>query len=204
MSSSGWKSRFLSTERGAKMRIVTKCLVLVASAVVLSVLAVSQVHASCTGGNRISYRAAECLDARWKNTSYIFGSSFAAQNRCSDYGKVVAKIDLKAGKDKTWHLRDGNPRSGESHSKVRWIHCCRDLSKLCNYSDVVTSVSCMTEFNKSSAADSCTLRLDPNANGKNCNFFLRCGGDETVIAREEYLNVHELELCSSGSVQTEC
>ena len=185
------------------MRIVTKCLVLVMWALVLSVLAVSQVDASCTGGNRISFRSAECLAADWENTDYFFGSSFAARNLCPDYGTVVAKIDLKSASDKTWHLRDGNTRSGESHGKVRWIHCCRDLSELCNYSDVVTSASCRTEFNKSTAANSCTLALDPAASGKNCNFVLRCG-DSTVVASEGYLNVHELGRCSSGSVQTAC
>lgn len=189
--------------REAEMRIVRKCLVLMMGALVLSVLAVSQVHASCTGSDRISFRDAQCLAANWKNTNYIFGSSFAARNLCPDYGKVVAKIDLKNANDKTWHLRDGETRSGESHGKVRGIHCCRDLGKLCNYSDVVTSGSCMTEFNKSTAADSCTLRLDPDPNGKNCNFVLQCG-DSTVFAREEYPNVHELELCPSGSVQREC
>lgn len=185
------------------MRNVTKCLVCVASVLVLSVLAVSQVDASCTGSNRISYRAAQCLDADWENTDYFFGSSFWVRNECTAYGRVVAKIDLKNANDKTWTLDTGDRRSGESHAKVSGIYCCRDRSTLCNYSDVVTSGSCMTEFNKSPAADSCTLRLDPAANGKNCNFVLQCG-DSTVIAREEYLNVHHLERCSSGSVQTGC
>ena len=185
------------------MRTVMRCLVLVASFMVLSVLAASQVDAACTGGNRISYRSAECLDADWENTGYMFGSSFSARNRCAAYGRVVAKIDLKSANDKTWYLDNGDKRSGESHAKVRWIHCCRDLGTLCSYSDVVTSDSCRTEYDKSAAADSCALRLDPTANGKNCNFVLQCG-DSTVIAREEYLNVHHLELCSSGSVQTGC
>lgn len=203
MNSSGWKSRCLSTERGTEVRIVTKCLVSVMWALVLSVLAVSQVDAACTGGNRISHGAAECLEAGWNNTQYMFGSAFTVRNMCPAYGKVVAKIDLKSSADKTWHLENGDSRSGESFAKVRGINCCRDLGKLCNYSDVVTSGSCRTEFNKSTAANSCTLRLDPAANGKNCNFILQCG-DSIVIASEEYLDVHDLGLCSSGSVLTAC
>ena len=194
---------FSIDRKGAEVRIVTKCLISVTWAVVLSVLAVSQVDASCTGGNRISHRAAECLDAEWDNGKYMFGSAFTVRNMCPVYGKVVAKIDLKGRADKTWHLGNGDSRTGESFAKVRWIHCCRDLGELCNYSDVVTSGSCRTEYNKSTAANSCTLRLDPTANGKNCNFILQCD-DSIVVASEEYLDVHDLGYCSSGSVLTAC
>ena len=97
-------------------------------------------HASCTGDDRLGLSEAACLlgghlndcDSAIFNQCISWSSSYWAQSRCSARGTVVAKIDIAGGTDETWHLNDGDKRSGsKSDKKTRGVYCCDDLG-LCN------------------------------------------------------------------------
>ena len=79
-----------------------------------------------------------------------------SQNMCPEYGKVVAKVDLKSAMDRTLHLNDGSQRDGSTIHRIRGISCCSDIGELCNRSDIVTDAGCVAQFNRvSSAAWTC-------------------------------------------------
>ncbi len=95
-------------------------------------------HASCSEINRISESVSGCMESGFDNRckSQIFGqclswsSTFWAEaasecTRGSD--KVVVKVDIAGGTDKTWHLYDDTQRSGSASKKVRGVFCCSDL-----------------------------------------------------------------------------
>ena len=71
-------------------------------------------EASCSTGNRVDHRDAECLSAWWKNRGLLKKSPYHVRNMCPEYGKVVAKVDLRSATDRTIHLTDGLPRDGDS------------------------------------------------------------------------------------------
>ena len=161
---------------GRAMRLVLMSVVSLA----VSLVSVGEVDASCGSSQRLKHSSSECLAARYNNTGNWINpnSEFYANNACPRYGKVVAKIDIKHGTDYTWHLTSGGLRSGFDNKHVRQIWCCKDLSDLCNKSDVVTATGCRAQFNKSPAATTspaCMLSQDPTAtadgdNPLSCNF----------------------------------
>ena len=136
-----------------------------------------QVHAgSCEGSNRIDHDAADCLDADWDNsTNWLSHGKVWARSQCSDSGTVVAKVDIKNAKDKTWHLNDDSKRSsGTGIYNVRNVYCCADLSDLCNKSDIHTQ-ACVDEFEKSSAASTCrNTYAGVNSNNRQCDIHSEC------------------------------
>lgn len=144
----------------------------------LIVAVAGDAYASCTGSNRVDRDNAECLNGWWDNNSWPKKSTFGAQNQCPDWGKVVAKVDIKNAGDKTWHLGDGNSRTGSTSSTVRDIYCCKDLGdKMCNKGDRVSVASCKTQFEASKADDDCYYNGDPTIEGSgntHCKFNLTC------------------------------
>ena len=72
---------------------------------------------------------------------------------CPEYGKVVAKVDLKSARGRTILLTDGLPRDGDTRHRIRGISCCSDIGALCNRSDIVTDEGCATRFNRVSPAN---------------------------------------------------
>ena len=94
-------------------------------------------YASCTGSNRLTVGASDCLDGSHTNTctARIFGkciaysSSFEVTSQCEE--KVVAKIDLAGATDRTLHLHNFAIRSGTDSVEVRGVYCCDDLGR-CN------------------------------------------------------------------------
>ena len=109
-------------------------------------------EASCSTGNRVNYRDSECLSAWWKNRGLLKKSPFQVRNMCPEYGKVVAKVDLKSASDRTLHLDDGLPRDGDTRHTIRGVSCCSDIGALCNRSDVVTDAGCLARFRQASPA----------------------------------------------------
>ena len=62
---------------------------------------------TCSSINRISHSDATCLRAEWDNSPHISegygaGSSFEAENYCSDYGEIKVHIDRRDCHD--WHF----------------------------------------------------------------------------------------------------
>lgn len=84
-----------------------------------------------------------CLQSGYDNSppvssGVIAGSTWWVRNRCSDYGTVVANIDIKGATDSHVHL-DGSGRvtGKRPFTDVRAIKCCLDRSDLCWKSQVI-------------------------------------------------------------------
>ncbi|MCY4503055.1 MAG: hypothetical protein OXE57_16005 [Alphaproteobacteria bacterium] len=117
----------------------------------LLLLPLSAAAGSCSAGNRVDHRNAECLYAWWNNRGLLRKSPYHVSNQCYQYGKVVAKVDLVSASDRTIHLTDALPRDGDTRHRIRGISCCSDLG-ICNRSDAVTDEGCRTQFRRVSSA----------------------------------------------------
>ena len=101
-------------------------------AVILTLLAVTggPVLASCEKNKRIHPEKVPCMEGGYKNKSNSFWNprwEAWARNLCSDRGKIVVKVDVKNGKDKTWYLT-GSERKDSGYGRVRGVYYCKDLS----------------------------------------------------------------------------
>ena len=147
-------------------------------AALLILLPSGAADASCNGGNRVDHENAECLSAWWKNRGVLRKSPYYVRNMCPEYGKVVAKVDLKSARDRTLHLHGGLPREGDTRHRIRGISCCSDAGTLCNRSDVVTGPGCLARFHQtSSAAWSCmneTAAAAISGGNYNCTIRAKC------------------------------
>ena len=159
---------------------------LLAAALIL--LPATTADASCSAGNRVDYRDAECLSAWWKNRGVLKKSPFHVRNMCPEYGKVVAKVDLRSARDRTLHLNDGLPRDGDTRHRIRGISCCSDTGALCNRSDVVTDAGCLARFMQvSPAARTCARpRAIAAISGENYNCTISAECWMTVPPSEFY------------------
>jgi len=93
--------------------------------------------------------------AGWKNRGLLKSRPYHVSNQCSEYGKVVAKVDLVSARDRTIQLTGRIPRDGDTRHRIRGISCCSDMG-ICNRSNVVTDERCLARFlQASSAAASC-------------------------------------------------
>ena len=110
----------------------------------------------CSGQNRVDHADAECLYAWWNNRGLLRNSPWHVSNQCPAYGKVVAKVDLVAARDRTIHLPDSLPRDGDTRHRIRGIYCCSDMG-VCNRSDV-NDENCLARF----------LEASPAAQNLNC------------------------------------
>ena len=182
---------------------VASLLATVVLAVPLLVLGAAPAEAACEKSKRISRRDSECLNAWWDNSDGIGSNFFHVQNMCSDYGSVVAKIDLKGAMDRTWTVNGEGWRHGNSLHRVREISCCSDKSTLCNRSDVVTEAGCLARFlERSPAAASCidaTAAPPISVGNYNCTVIARCPrhsiyGLGPVDYRQTRITVDYLEL----------
>lgn len=124
----------------------------------VAIMAVTGIaYAACGISDRVTHGNAACLHAWWDNNPWPQKSKFGAQNQCAEWGRVVAKIDIYAASDRTWHLNNGSKRRGSASNRVRDVHCCKDLSVLCSYTDVITIEGCTSQWDKSPASDTCEL-----------------------------------------------
>ena len=144
-------------------------------ALVLTAVLAGQAYASCGKSQRIDHDDADCLDAGWDNsTNWLSHGKVWARNECPEHGTVVAKVDIKGGKDKTWHLSDGDKKSeGTSILNTRNVSCCSDLSDLCDTSEI-SADSCLDRFRDSSANTTCQ-DMSASVNGnRQCVFNGEC------------------------------
>ena len=118
---------------------------------VLLLLPVSAAAGSCSAGNRVNHRDAECLYAWWKNRGLLKKSPYHVSNQCPELGRVVAKVDLVSASDRTIHLTDRIPRDGDTRHRIRGISCCSDMG-ICNRPDAVTDEGCLAQFRRVSSA----------------------------------------------------
>ena len=131
----------------------------------------------CSPSERVDRGDAECLSASWRNRGIFKKSTYRVQNMCAAYGRVAAKVDLLAARDRTVSLDDGRPRRGWAWRQIRSISCCSDIG-ICNRSDAVTDAGCLARFKQASTAPlSCysytASATSPGENYK-CTIKARC------------------------------
>ena len=136
------------------MRIIQAIAVLV----VVAFGAVSVAEAACGSSQRLKRDKAECLSEKFDNKGgNIFKKAeYWARNDCHRWGTVVAKIDKKTASDRTWHLTTGTARESSGVSRINNIYCCKDLSDLCNKSDVLTAAGCHEQYEDTQADFYCS------------------------------------------------
>ena len=170
----------------------------VSAAVMLAFTAVSagQVHAACGKSKRMQHYNADCLEASYKNRGWPRSSSASAKNLCPELGKVVVKVDIRGWQDRTWHLSTDQKRSFSSDVHIRGVFCCKDLSDLCNTSEIVNSDSCFDQFQDSPASATCETSAESiGVSGTSCTIWAVCEGmdqplDDHGISLSQKLSVH--------------
>ena len=172
-------------------------------ALVLTAALAGEAHASCGSSQRIDHDDADCLDAGWDNsTNWLSHGKAWARNLCPEHGTVVAKVDIKGGKDKTWYLKDGDKKSeGTNVLNTREISCCSDLSDICDTSDL-SADGCLHNFRGSSANDTC-LDVSTSINSDHqCTITARCRRQDNFLfwasATVDFDEVRDLHNCTSG------
>ena len=171
-------------------------------------------EASCSTGNRVDHRDAECLSAWWKNRGLLKKSPYHVRNMCTEYGKVVAKVDLRSARDRTIHLTDGLPRDGDTRHRIRGISCCSDIGELCNRSDIVTDEGCAARFNRVSPANgSCwkeTATAVISGDNYDCRISAMCMISGTMFLYRHssisvpWLDLDEVRNCDSRLTRGPC
>ena len=139
----GGNASHASSTRGTAIAVVAAALILLLP----SIAAASQ----CSRPERVDREDAECLSASWRNRGIFKKSTYRVQNECAAYGRVAAKVDLVAARDRTVNLDDGRPRRGWAWRQIRSISCCSDIG-ICNRSDAVTNAGCLARFKQASSA----------------------------------------------------
>ena len=130
-------------------------------ALTLSAAFASQAYAgSCEGSDRIPHKEADCLNAGWSNNYDDWSSGKVwAKNFCHEHGTVVAKVDIKDGKDLTWYMKSSkkyNKKTG--WLDIRGVYCCADLSDFCNESEIYDA-DCTEQYESSAASDTCSREV---------------------------------------------
>ncbi len=136
---------------GGNTSSTTRTAIAVAAAALMLLVPAIASASQCSRGERVNHRDAECLYAWWKNRGLLKKSPYHVSNQCSEYGKVVAKVDLAAARDRTLHLADALPRDGDTRHRIRGISCCSDMG-ICNRADAVTDAGCKAQFMRVSMA----------------------------------------------------
>ena len=156
-------------------------------ALLLSLFAAGPVQADCEWSDRIEKDSAECLSGGFENHTWPDKDTAWVKNECPELGTVVAKVDRKDAPDWTkWLEGSGQVNMSGSQGNIRSIHCCSDLSDLCNKSDIINAANCIAAFEQSPAAahpDANRLRLkgcsDPRAtadpDAESCSLDVECG-----------------------------
>ena len=209
------------------MKVLGRCCFGVVLALPLSLAVPEASHAACGSSQRTSHSSAQCLDAGWTNSTRGWlrqkRTSIWAENECASWGKVVAKVDLKSASDKTWHLNNSSRRTGSANAHTRSISCCKDLSHLCNKSDVLTSEGCLAQYLKSPAvktqrhgcigvSEMSIRSFQPTArvSGENCIIYTKCGfgisGGPTVPLEYtvHYPDADDVYFCQNTLTTTSC
>ena len=169
------------------------------AALALATLLAGQAHAACGNSQRIDHNDADCLEAVWG------GSDSRVRNTCSEYGTVVAKVDLIWCVDTEYTLTDGHVHARGHGCLVRKVTCCKDLSDLCNKADLVNDESCGEQFSRSPAADSCrnvSAGLDDDDDDQ-CVIDAECrtgssGPYQPASTTVSWLGTDDLNMCDDG------
>ncbi len=176
-------------------------------ALALAALLAGQAHAACGKGDRMQHYNSNCLDASYNNTGIFKDNEAKGQNDCWEYGKVVAKVDLKSWSDKTWHLTTNDESEWKGMAHIRGVFCCTDLSDLCNLSELVNEDSCLERFVESPAGATCDPPdVDVVASDRYCKFTTYCDGhtDDDTIFTVKWLETNLLRSCDGVLQKGSC
>ena len=181
--------------------------ILVAVTAALAAVLSGQADAACGSSQRVSHDDVDCLDAEWHNKSWG-KATVKARNLCSNLGKVVAKVDRKSGSDYTWHLSSGDWRDEkDSHYHVRGVYCCKDLSDLCDSSEV-SDDGCIEKFESSKASATCfepqVSFVEPNECEITAFCERRSGVRRYTLALVPYGRLDELNNCDGRMLFEDC
>ena len=177
----------------------------------LLMLPPSDGHASCERSKRINHSKVDCLTAQqWETRGFFSRRSYAkTRNLCPEWGRVVAKVEIRNGADATWGLTDSRWRQGSwaPPKKVREVSCCTDLSDLCSKSDVLTTRGCESQLNRSEARRSCTDRSFA-INAESCTVEASCKRDDQSLNRTSitahYTEIETLKNCDGTLTVGSC
>ena len=89
---------------------------------------------SCDSQYRMDHSDSDCMTAWWDNSPNFncWGTEGGAQSSCSDYGRVVVKVDLQSHSDLTAHRTNSSKWFYRNcFTDTRAISCCIDISDLC-------------------------------------------------------------------------
>jgi len=170
----------------------------------LAMLPVSASDAACGKSKRVKASDAECLWAWWENKRDFWQgwkSSYKVRNECALWGKVVAKIDIAVGSDKTENLTGGGQVwKTISGYKINEVTCCSDLSDLCSKSDVLTPEGCKKQFQKSRANGNCYGATFETSGNDRCIIAANCrkadGKNRSTRIKATYPVVKTLVNCN--------
>ncbi len=170
--------------------------VIAALSVMFFTAAASEALAACGSSQRMSHRDSRCLEASWDNNYWPHTTTYEVRSVCDRWGKVVAKIDLKSAADHTLHLNNSDWRRAEGSFRVRWIYCCKDISDLCNTSEMKTNESCRDGFEDRDEVDDCTLddgTSGARIRGDHCVYNASCL-DDASQPNQTSLSIHRADL----------
>ena len=151
-------SRSQGAPFGKAGRLSLRLAVALAALLFLAPLATGEASASCGSSHRLQHGDSDCLHGWWDNSppassGVALGTKYGAQSFCSHYGTVVAKIDISAASDVTWHLNSGSKRRGQKGwGEVRSINCCADISDICIKGQVEAASGHIRHYNSSSTS----------------------------------------------------
>ena len=190
------KASHASSTRGTAIAVVAAALILLVPAIA----AASQ----CSRSERVDREDAECLSASWRNRGIFKKSTYRVRNMCTAYGRVAAKVDLVAARDRTVNLDDGRPRRGWAWRQIRSISCCSDIG-ICNRSDAVTDEGCLARFKQASSAPlSCgAISATAAISGENysCTITARCHRNVWPPTHLRYFHDYRSVPCSGRRAQ---
>ncbi len=165
----GGNASHASSTRGTAIAVVAAALILLLPSFASA--------GQCSPSKRVDPGDAECLSASWRNRGIFKKSTYRVRNMCAAYGRVAAKVDLVAARDRTANLDDGRPRRGWAWRQIRSISCCSDIG-ICNRSDAVTDAGCLARFKQVSSAPLSCRAISASAaiSGENysCTITARC------------------------------
>lgn len=94
----------------------------------LSLVATPVIAGSCEKSDRVHANDSYCLDGGHSNKNFPWKKASAhAKNKCSQFGKMVVKVDRTSASDWTWHLENSDKRKKSGTAKIRGVYCCDDL-----------------------------------------------------------------------------
>ena len=175
----------------------------------------SNANAACGNSQRIGYIHAECLDAEiWTDSGNWWFDEihhYKARNRCSDLGAVVVKIDIPVWPDETWTIPYGDDDWHEGYTdkaQPQNIHCCTDLSDLCERSDLVNEQGCRDRWAESAASAQCVQEsFNAHPADSRCEIGAKCQRDDGSLrptsAHVHYHHVYRLTVCD-GHLRQGC